>query len=200
MRSPSIVEVAALIAVGGSVLAVMLPTFVENLHASRLTEPLDTLNRLATRATALAAGRPAEAAYPESTGLTPSQVPRGELVTDPPGTWEHPTWKRLGIAFDVPHAFSFEFDSHNAAGAGGEGDAGAAPSAGAIAPTAAPLPGVAPAPAGSAGGETDRATFRAVAHGDLDGDGSLSTFEIRGESRDGSEPVVSALTMSREVE
>jgi hypothetical protein len=190
MRSPSIVEVAAVVAVGGSVLAVMLPTFIENLHASRLTEPLDTLNRIGMRATALAAGRPADAAYPESAGLTPAQVPRGELVADPAGTWEHPTWKRLGISFDVPHAYSFEFESHNAVGSG-TADAG---------PSAAPSATPAPAPAASVGPDSDRATFRAVAHGDLDGDGSLSTFEIRGESRDGSEPVVSALTMSREVE
>jgi hypothetical protein len=39
-----------------------------------------------------------------------------------------------------------------------------------------------------------------VAHGDLDGDGSLSTFEISGECREGSEPVVFTLMMSREVE
>lgn len=196
MRSPSIVEVAATIAVGGSVLAVTLPAFFDNLHASRLTEPLDTLGRIGMRATALAAGRPAEAAYPESVALTPAQVPRGELVVDPPGTWAHPTWRRLGLAFDAPHAYSFEFESHNA-GAEAAGGAGAV-----SAPTASAARGspASPPAAVSASPSDDKATFRAVAHGDLDGDGSLSTFEIRGEYREGSEPVVFPITMSREIE
>ena len=72
------------------------------------------MNRIAARATALAAGRPTESAYPASAPLTPAQVPKGEQVTDPPQTWDHPTWRELGFEFTVPHSYSFAFDSLNA--------------------------------------------------------------------------------------
>ncbi|MEB2313459.1 MAG: hypothetical protein OZ928_16570 [Polyangiaceae bacterium] len=161
MRSLTPVEAAAAVAVLGSLLAAGVPAFVKNLHASRLVEPIDGLERIATRATALAAGRAAELAYPESVGLTPAEVPRGVRVTDPPGTWDHPTWRELGFSFSAPHAFSFAFESENAAG---------------------------------------HASFRALAHGDLDGDGVLSTFQISGQTRDGAEPTVEPMEMDREVE
>jgi hypothetical protein len=161
VRSLTAVETAAAIALGGSLLAVMVPAFVRNVHASRLAEPIDGLNRIAAHATALAAGRPAEIAYPETVGLTPSAVPQGKRVLDPPGTWNQATWRRLDFEFTVPHAFSFSFESHDAKG---------------------------------------RATFRAEAHGDLDGDGALSSFALGGESIDGSEPTVTPMEVMREVE
>jgi hypothetical protein len=116
VRSLSHLEAAALVAVIGSVVATALPAFVRNLHASRLVEPIDGLNRIATRATVLAAGRPAKGAYPPSVPLTPEQVPKGERVSDPPGTWEHPTWRELGFSQENPHWFSFAFESNNGAG------------------------------------------------------------------------------------
>jgi hypothetical protein len=42
--------------------------------------------------------------------------------------------------------------------------------------------------------------FEARAHGDLDGDGVFSTFEIAGETQDGKEPIVYPLESYREVE
>lgn len=161
MRSLTPVEAAVAVAILGSVLATALPSFVRNLHASALVEPIDGLGRIATRATALAASRPTENAYPGSVGLTPATVPAGQRVADAPATWDHPTWRELGFGFTVPHSFSFLFDSKNA---------------------------------------PDLSTFRAVAHGDLDGDGSLSTFEIGGEVHAGGEPTTGALDMFREVE
>ncbi len=161
MRSLTPVEAAAAVAIVGSLLASALPAFVKNLHASRLVEPIDGLGRIATRATALAAGRAAELAYPASIGLTPAQVPRGQRVSDPAGTWDKATWRELDFSFSVPHSYSFAFDSHDAAGL---------------------------------------ATFTAVAHGDLDGDGVLSTFEIAGQSKDGEEPTTAPMEMYREVE
>ncbi len=106
-------EAAVAFALGGSVLAVSVPAFVRNLHAARITEALDGLQRQAVRADALAEVAPQESAYPESAPLTPAQVPRGELVTDPPGTWDHPSWRILDFSFSVPHAYSFEFSSQN---------------------------------------------------------------------------------------
>lgn len=113
MRPLSPLEAAAAVALVASVLAATVPTFVRNLHASRLAEPMEGLQRIASRATALAAGAPPDSAYPESAPLTPASVPRGELVTDPPGTWDHPTWRLLDFRWTVPHAYSFEFESGN---------------------------------------------------------------------------------------
>ena len=149
------------VAIAGSVVAVALPVFIANLHASRLTEPMVGLQQLAGRASALAAGRPPEFAYPPSAPQTPAKVPRGERVQDQPGTWDHPTWRELSFAQDLPHRFTFEFVSENGA---------------------------------------EQASFRAVAHGDLDGDGNLSTFEVSGQSLAGQPPLVFALEMHREVE
>lgn len=111
VRSLTPLEAAVAVAVAGSVLATALPSFVRNLHASKLVEPVEGLNRIATRAMALAAGRPVASAYPESVGLTPAHVPAGVRVTDPPGTWDHSTWRLLDFGFTVPHSFSFAFES-----------------------------------------------------------------------------------------
>ncbi len=116
MRSLAPLEAAVALAIFGSVCATAIPAFVHNLHASRLVEPIDGLHRIAMRATELAATQPAEFAYPESVSLTPPQVPRGERVTDPPGTWNHRTWRLLGVEWTVPHSFSFSFESKNAKG------------------------------------------------------------------------------------
>lgn len=161
MRALSPVEAAVAVAIAGSVLASTIPAFLDNLHASRLVEPISGLERIAAGATALAAGRAAEVAYPASVGLTPATVPRGERAVDPKGTWDHPTWQALDFALMVPHSYSFAFASSNAKGS---------------------------------------ASFRSWAHGDLDGDGTYSWFEISGYSRDGEAPAVLPLEMHREIE
>jgi hypothetical protein len=161
MRPLSPVEAAVAFALGGSVLAITVPAFLRNLHASRVAEPLDGVSRLAARAVALAETAPQASAFPESAPLTPERVPRAELVKDPPGTWNHPTWRLLGFGFDVPHAYSFEFTSQN-------------------------------------GPEVSR--FSAIARGDLDGDGVLSSFELAGEIKAGSGAELMPLEVIREVE
>jgi hypothetical protein len=117
VRSFTPLQLALAFAIGGSLVAVAIPTFLENLRASRMAEPLDGLSRIATAATALAAGSPPEQAYPESAPLTPNHVPQGGRVLDPPGTWSHSTWRRLGFSWDVEHSYSFEFESRTEKGA-----------------------------------------------------------------------------------
>lgn len=161
MKSFSTIQVALLFATLGSVLAVFVPHFLRNLHASRLAEPIDGLNHLATWASVHAAGFPTTLAYPPSVSRTPEQVPAGVAQRDPEGTWSHPTWKLLGFRKQDPHFYSFEFESAcNEAGA----------------------------------------HFTARAAGDLDGDGELSRFELFGETRPGSHPVIYSISMDREVE
>jgi hypothetical protein len=113
---------------------------------------------------AYAAVHPHEISFPPSAPLTPSEVPRGVRVVDPPEAWKHLTWLSLDFSYTEPHAFSFQFDS-----------------------------------------ELDPVTqvmrFTATAHGDLDGDGILSTFEVRGERVPGqSARVLPGMFIDREVE
>ncbi len=161
MRPLTPVETVLVAAVGGAILCATVPTFVRNLRASRLAEPIDGLQRLATRASALAAGRPTVLAYPPSVGMTPSRVPAGVNLTDPEGTWDSPTWRLLDFKFVTPHAFAFSFESQCA---------------------------------------NEQSSFVATAHGDLDGDGLLSTFEIRGSVKAAGEPEMNSLEVWREVE
>lgn len=156
-----LVQSVALVSVLLAVVLSVLPAFVRNLRASRFAEPLDGLSFIAARASLLAAGRPVESAYPPAAPLTPATVPRGELVVDPPGTWDHPTWRLLDFRADEPHAYAFTFESQNG---------------------------------------PDGSTFEATARGDLDGDGSTSTFTLRGRYAKNGTPAVEPIAMHREVE
>lgn len=187
VRSLSPVEAALCVAVAGSVLAVGVPAFVRNLHASRLVEPIDGLNRIAAKAAARAAtengegseaeveataegsesalvkerAREGRGAYPPSVGPTPAAVPLGSPALDPPGSWEHPSWKELEFGFSRPHSYQFEFQSE-------------------------------------VRGRKSR--YRAIARGDLDGDGQTSEFALRGEATPGADPRTFPLEMNREIE
>ena len=163
-RATSAAELAAIIAVGGSVLAVAIPSFVRNLSFSKLSEPIDGLDTLVSNAISYAHGRPQNISFPPSAPLTPEEVPRGVAAEDPAGSWEHLTWKSLDFGFDAPHSFAFKFES-------------------ALDP------------------QTGVMRFVATAHGDLDGDGVLSTFEVRGERVPGQEArVIPGMFVDREVE
>ncbi len=161
MRRLTPVELAIGAALLGSLMAVAVPAFLRDLHASRFVEPTEGLERLGASAVAYAI---ANERFPDSAPLTPSAVPRGKKEADPPGTWETPTWKALAFrpaAEGVPHAYAFSFES-------------------------------------TSGG----AAFVAQARGDLDGDGVLSTFEIRGRNAHESAPplVVPGMYVEAELE
>ena len=139
MRRFSLVELAIGASLLGSLMAVAVPAFSRDLHASRFVEPTEGLARLGAAAVAYAE---VSDRFPDSAPLTPLVPPRGKPEPDPLGSWETPAWKALGfrpVAEGVPHSYSFSFES-----------------------------------------TTGGAAFVAQARGDLDGDGVLSTFEIRG--------------------
>ncbi len=151
MRRFTPVELAVGIALGGSVLAVAVPAFFRELHASRLAEPVEGLNRLGTLSLAYAE---AHQRFPDPAPLTPSAPPRGKKEADAPGTWDTPTWTALGfrpVAEGAPHAYAFAYES---------------------------------------GPPSAFTSFTAQARGDLDGDGVLSLFEIRGAIRPGEKPAL----------
>lgn len=163
-RSWSAPEIAAAIAVGGSLVMVAVPAFVRNLSFSKLSEPIDGLDRMVTAAVAYSEARPQNLSFPPSAPLTPQKVPRGIEERDPDEAWEHLTWKSLDFHFDRPHGFAFKFESAFDA-------------------------------------QTGVARFVATAHGDLDGDEVLSTFEVRGERSPGETArVLPGMFVDREVE
>jgi hypothetical protein len=142
-------ELAVAFALAGSLLAIAVPAFVREVHASRFVEPVDGLKRIGAAAVAYASARPTAQAFPPSASLTPGAPPRGHCEADAPGAWDQPTWRALDFQPappGTPHCFAFSFDS-------------------ALSPA--------------------RSTFRAQAHGDLDGDGVTSTFEITGQVTEG---------------
>ena len=111
MRRFTPVELAIGAAILGSLLAVAVPAFVHDLHASRFVEPTEGLERLGASAVAYAVtnGR-----FPDSAPLTPATPPRGKKEADPPGAWDGATWKALAFRPSpegVPHAYSFSFES-----------------------------------------------------------------------------------------
>ena len=160
----SLLRFASIVGIGGTLLAISGPVFVNNLHASKSTEALLGLDHIARAAVLGAADRSQVESFPPSVALTPGEVPRGTRVVDPPGTWDHLTWRALDFNLEHEHAFCFEFDSSVEPG-------------------------------------TDVARFAARARGDLDGDGTFSLFEVRGERPPGAPAAAMAgLLIRREVE
>jgi hypothetical protein len=107
------------------------------LRLTRSAEATAYLERLSEGV--VAASRESPAIALSSTPLTPSEVPRGAPVSDPAGTWDHPTFKAAHFSVEEPHWYSYRVD----------------------------VPSDPAMPA------------RAIANGDLDGDGVVSTFERR---------------------
>lgn len=114
-RGLTAVEVAIGVAVIGSLLAVAVPAFVRDLHASRLVEPVQGLQKIGEGAVAHAEGKPLKEAFPPTAPLTPAAPPKGAPAADPPGTWDTPTWRALDFrptrTDGVPHSFAFAFES-----------------------------------------------------------------------------------------
>jgi type II secretory pathway pseudopilin PulG len=109
------VEAAVGLSIFGSIAAIAIPSFSSNLHASRLAEATDGLEKISTNAVAHAEGKSSAEAFPASVQLTPNAVPRGHAEIDAPGIWDQPTWQSLDFRASpegVPHWFSFEFDSN----------------------------------------------------------------------------------------
>lgn len=160
----SLLRIASIVGIGGTLIAISGPVFVKNLHASKSTEALMGLDHIARHAVLRANDRPQRESFPPTVGLTPAEVPRGTRVVDPPGTWDHLTWRALDFHLEHEHAYCFEFDSSLEPG-------------------------------------TDIARFAARARGDLDGDGTFSLFEVRGERPPGAPAAAMAgLLIRREVE
>src|SRR4051812_44923979 len=107
----TLLRFAAIVGVGGSLVAVAVPAFWRNLSASKTTEALDGLGRISTSAVSGAEGHTLSEAFPPSVALTPADVPRGASAKDPPGAWDHLTWRALNFRIEHEHAYSFRFDS-----------------------------------------------------------------------------------------
>ncbi len=114
VRRFSVLELAIAFAIGGSLVAIALPTFVREIHASRMVEPVQGLQRIGAAAVAYARSRPVGQAFPASAPPTPPTPPRGRCEVDSPGVWDAPTWRTLDfrpVPEGAAHCFSFSFDS-----------------------------------------------------------------------------------------
>jgi hypothetical protein len=107
----TLLELAAIVGIGGSVLAVAVPSFGRSLSASKLSEPLDALARMSATAVARAEQHTQAESFPPSVELTPAEVPRGVRVRDPEGSWDHLTWRALDFRMEHEHAFAYRFES-----------------------------------------------------------------------------------------
>lgn len=108
------VEAAVAFAILGSLVAVAVPSFVQQVHASRLVEPVQGLERLGAAAIAYAKAHPVAQGFPASAPMTPAAPPRGRCEADPPDAWNHPSWRVLDFQpapAGAAHCFAFAFDS-----------------------------------------------------------------------------------------
>jgi hypothetical protein len=96
------VEAAVAFAVLGGALAAITPACLRSIRLTRTAEAVENLDKLAVAAAQQSALAPAP--------LTPATVPQGAAVTDPPGTWDHPTWQALGFALEEPHWYAYRVD------------------------------------------------------------------------------------------
>lgn len=150
----TIVEVAIIICIVGSVLAVFIPSFVSHLRTSKIAEASERLDELHARAASYHAavhrspdGRRLVRCLPPAAGPAPARPSEDPVEVDfaSPRTPGNATWRGLAFQPDAPIRFRYTFIP------GSEGcDLGA------------------------------RTTVTYRAEGDLDADGVLSTFERRG--------------------
>jgi type II secretory pathway pseudopilin PulG len=111
-RGVTIVEASIAIAVLGVALAAMGPACVRSIRLARTAEAVDSLKQLSDATVSYVSSGGALASAP----MTPAAIPRGEPVTDPAGTWSHPTWRALGFALEDPHWYSYRVDVEPGAG------------------------------------------------------------------------------------
>jgi hypothetical protein len=108
------VDLAIGFALIGSLLAVAIPVFAREVHASRFVEPVDGLQRIGAAAVAYGLQHPVAQGFPPPNPLTPSAPPRGRCEADSPDAWETPTWRALDfrpVPMGKAHCFAFSFDS-----------------------------------------------------------------------------------------
>jgi hypothetical protein len=105
------VEAAVTVSVVACALAAVVPACVRAIRMSRTAEATENLELIA-RAWVAHGGDPGVVL---PTPLTPPLVPRGSAVADPPGTWEHPTWRALGFSIpeSEPHWYAYRLDARD---------------------------------------------------------------------------------------
>jgi hypothetical protein len=104
-------EAAATASVVACALAAIVPSCIRSIRMSRTAEATENLDRIA-RAWVAHAGDPGVSL---PTPLTPPLVPRGAAASDPPGTWDHPTWRALGFSIpeSEPHWYAYRVEARD---------------------------------------------------------------------------------------
>jgi type II secretory pathway pseudopilin PulG len=101
------IELAVAFAVIGTALAATVPACFRAVRVARTAEATQNVEAIFVATSAVASD---PNVHLVSAPLTPPAVPRGATAIDPPGAWDHPTWKALGISYDEPHWYSYRVD------------------------------------------------------------------------------------------
>lgn len=119
-------QVCALLSIAGTLVAVGWTTFREELSRARTTEAVDRLAILYRSSATYwelalerSEGAVVARTFPPSAPLTPSRVPPGQRLADPPDSWNQPTWRTLGFSLSEPHFFAYEYRSDGVESAAG---------------------------------------------------------------------------------
>src|SRR3979411_1816853 len=107
-RGVTAVEAGIAFAIVGVALATIVPACIRSVHLARTAEAVEYTEKILSRAMVRRAQSPQTTLA--SAPLTPSGVPRGERIVDPPGTWEHATWRSIGFSIDEPHWYAYSLD------------------------------------------------------------------------------------------
>jgi prepilin-type N-terminal cleavage/methylation domain-containing protein len=119
-RGFTIVEIMLVLSLLGVLAAVAIPAFVSHARRARTSEAVDRLAYLYQSSALYFTGEHrsspygsgvAPHAFPPPSVPTPAAVPAAARVTDPPGTWQTPTWQALGFAITDAHYYSYAYDS-----------------------------------------------------------------------------------------
>jgi len=120
-RGFTLIELMIVVAILGILASAAIPTMLRFVRRAKTSEAVDKLAYLYSMSTTYVTGerfaRGIGAAsvapqFPASQSLTPSMVPSGVKVSDPPGLWDaSPTWLALNFAIADPHYYSYEYVS-----------------------------------------------------------------------------------------
>lgn len=120
-RGFTLIELMIVVAILGILATVAIPTMLRFVRRAKTSEAVDKLAYLYSMSTTYVTGErfarglgatSLAAQFPASQSLTPSMVPAGVRVSDPPGLWDaSPTWLALSFSIADPHYFSYEYVS-----------------------------------------------------------------------------------------